>query len=71
MAHTYRPKSSTEIIGKKKLFSPQAALIFEHMKQFEIRKNVKKYKSEIVLDPKSNFADIKIPRAVKLSLIHI
>ena len=49
MAHTYRPKSSTEIKGKNKLFSPQAALIFEHMQQFEIRKNAKKYKSEIVI----------------------
>ena len=51
-AYTYRPKSSEEIIGKKKNYSSQAALIYEHIKTT--------YKSEIVLDPNSNFATIKI-----------
>ena len=55
-AYTYRPKSSEEIIGKKKNYSSQAALIYEHIKTT--------YNSEIVLDPNSNFATIKIPRAI-------
>lgn len=60
MAFNYRPKTKTEIMSKKKLFSEQAAEIFSCVK--------KSYGEIIILDPTTNFNKIKVPRAVSDSV---
>ena len=57
MAFNFRPKSEKEIIDANKGFSLQAAAIYAFIK--------KKYKTTIILDPSSNFSEIKIPRVVE------
>ena len=57
MAFNYRPKSESEIVGKKKPYSIQASKVFSFIK--------KQYGETIVLDPTKDFSDIKIPRAVE------
>tara|TARA_B100001564_G_C20631955_1_gene667662 strand:- start:300 stop:1703 length:1404 start_codon:yes stop_codon:yes gene_type:complete len=57
MAFNLRPKSEKEIIDANKGFSLQAAAIYAFIK--------KKYKTTIILDPSSNFSEIKIPRVVE------
>lgn len=60
MAFNYRPKTKKEILTRKKLFSKQAAEVFEYIK--------KVYDETIVLDPNTNFNKIKVPRAIQESL---
>lgn len=60
MAFNYRASNSKEIIQKKKTYSPQAAMIFDHIK--------KNYDEIIILDPTTTFNKIKVPRAVKESI---
>ena len=57
MAFNYRPKSESEIVGKKKPYSIQAGKVFSFIKNH--------YGQVIVLDPTKDFSDIKIPRAVE------
>ena len=57
MAYNYRPKSASEIIKKKKTYSVEAASIYEYVN--------KNYGETIVLDPKTDFKKVKIPRAVE------
>lgn len=56
MAFNYRPKTSKEILDKKKTNSIAAAMVFESV--------MDKYGEGIILDPATNFQAIKVPRAV-------
>jgi len=57
MAFNYRANNAKEIILKKKAFSLQASQIYSYIS--------KTYGETIILDPTTNFSDIKIPRAVE------
>ena len=57
MAFNYRANNAKEIISKKKAFSLQASQIYSYIS--------KTYGETIILDPTTNFSDIKIPRAVE------
>lgn len=57
MAFNFRPKTSTEITGKNKPYSIQAASVFAFIQ--------KEYGTTIILDPSKDFSDIKIPRIVE------
>tara|TARA_B100002019_G_scaffold82815_1_gene71551 strand:+ start:6590 stop:7969 length:1380 start_codon:yes stop_codon:yes gene_type:complete len=57
MAFNYRPKSAKEIISKKKKNSVQVAAIYTFV--------TKNYNECIVLDPSTDFREVKIPRSVE------
>lgn len=57
MAFNFAPKTSKEILNKKKTYSSQAALIFDILQR--------QYQVGIVLDPSTNFREIKIPRELE------
>ena len=57
MAFNYRPNNESEIIGRKKPYSIQAAMVFSFI--------WKTYGERIILDPTKDFSDIKIPRAIE------
>ena len=57
MAFNYRPNNESEIIGRKKPYSIQAAKVFSFI--------WKTYGERIILDPTKDFSDIKIPRAIE------
>lgn len=59
MAFNFAPKTSKEILDKKKKNSSRVALLFEAVKQ--------KYGVGIVLDPNTQFTEVKIPRDVERS----
>jgi hypothetical protein len=56
MAYNYRPKTSKEILGKKKAKGVIAAQIFEAINE--------EYGEGIILDPNTPFNKIKVPRVV-------
>ena len=57
MAYNFRPKNRQEIIAKRKTHSKSAVFVFEY-----INKN---FGETIVLDPTSDFKNIKIPRVIE------
>lgn len=57
MAFNYRPSSDKEILSKKKAYSLPVSMVFSYIK--------KTYSETIVLDPTTNFSNVKIPRAVE------
>lgn len=63
MAFNFAPKTSKEIVDKKKAYSSQVALLFDVVQ--------KVYKVGIILDPTTNFRTVKIPREVERSGILI
>ena len=57
MAFNYRANNAKEIVLKKKAFSLPASQIYSYIS--------KTYGETIILDPTTNFSDVKIPRAVE------
>lgn len=53
----YRPKSEKEILQKKKKYSNEVAAVFSFIQ--------KQYNEDIVLDPSSDFRNVKIPRSLQ------
>lgn len=57
MAYNFRPKNDKEISSKRKTYSTAAVFVFEYIKE--------QYGETIVLDPTSDFKNIKVPRVVE------
>ena len=57
MAYNFRPKNSGEITAKRKTYSTSAVFVFEYIKE--------NFSETIVLDPTSDFKNIKIPRVIE------
>ena len=57
MAYNFRPNSVKEILSKRKTFSEEAGVVYTFIKDT--------YGATIVLDPTTQFKEIKIPRVVE------
>jgi len=57
MAYNFRPKNSKEISAKRKTYSTDAVFVFEYIKE--------NFSETIILDPNTDFKNIKIPRVIE------